>query len=71
MAIAPNGLISADCSSQDHDEALKGCYSCERIENHINDYNVAISEKLKLIRKEQIARGKGTGNHLEFLLKEF
>ena len=45
------GLISADCSSQDHDEALKGCYSCERIENHINDYNVAISEKVEAHKK--------------------
>ena len=44
-------LISADCSSQDHDEALTSCYSCERIENQINDYSVTISEKVEAHEK--------------------
>ena len=47
------GLISADCSSQDHDKALTSCYSsnCETIENQINDYSVTISEKGKADKK--------------------
>ena len=52
-----HGLISADCSSQDHDEALT-IRNSEQNEKHINDYGVTISEK-------------GIGNHLEFLLREF
>ena len=42
------GLISGDCSSQDHDKALTS-YSSERIENH----SVTISENVE-VRKKRV-----------------
>ena len=45
-----HGLISADCSSQDHDKALT-IRNCEKNEKHINDYSVTISEKVESGKK--------------------
>ena len=45
-----HGLISADCSSQDHGEALT-IRNCEKNEKQINDYSVTISEKVEAGKK--------------------
>ena len=45
-----HGLISADCSSQDHDKALT-IRNCEKNDKHINDYSVTISEKVESGKK--------------------
>ena len=45
-----HGLISADCSSQDHDDALT-IRNCEKNEKQINDYYVTISEKVEAGKK--------------------
>ena len=69
------GLISADCSSQDHDKALTSCYSsnCETIENQINDYSVTISEKGKADKKTVNHRRKRDREpsriHVKIILK--
>ena len=68
-------LISADCSSQDHDKALTSCYSsnCETIENQINDYSVTISEKGKADKKTVNHRRKRDREpsriHVKIILK--
>ena len=45
-----HGLISADCSSGHHDEALT-IRNCKKNEKHINDYSVTISEKVESGKK--------------------
>ena len=47
-----HGLISADCSSGHHDEALT-IRNCKKNEKHINDYSVTISEKVESGKKRK------------------
>ena len=65
------GLISGDCSSQDHDEALT-IRNCEKNEKHINDCSVTISEKVESGKKTvKRLRKRDREPSRIFLLREF